>query len=184
VNASFDDIPRCIFLDSSALQTLQSYGEFIYDNVDIDPGDRIHRDLAGVAKLEAFRWIMQVAQRAPFQFALSDNSFHEVIRRGDASYLQWAYEVLDHWHASREETPSPFGGVEIAAMIDSNAYSYLGAGDRALLKDALLLGCDSFLTMENKLPRNGDHIQRTLGLRVFSPAGFWELLRPWAALFY
>jgi hypothetical protein len=32
LSATFDDIPRRIFLDSSALQALQSYGGFIYEN--------------------------------------------------------------------------------------------------------------------------------------------------------
>jgi hypothetical protein len=126
---------------------------------------------------------MQVAQRAPFQFALSDNSFLEVTARGDAHYLQWAYDVLDHWHTCLEEAPSPAVDLKTAAMIDTRSYNYLGTGDRALLKDALLLGCDSFLTMENNLPKNADHIRSTLGIRVLSPLDMWELLRPWAALF-
>jgi hypothetical protein len=183
MNATFDDIPQRIFLDSSVLQALQSYGGFIYENEALDSGDHIHQDPAGVDKLEALRSIMQVAERAPFEFALSDNSFLEVTQRGDPRYLQWAYDVLDHWLVCIEESRSPTGDAKIAALIDSESYNYLGAGDRALIKDALLLGCDSFLTMENKLPRNADHIRRTLGLRVLSPLDMWELLRPWAALF-
>jgi hypothetical protein len=61
-----------------------------------------------------------------------------------------------------------------AATIDTTSYNYLGNGDRALIKDALLLGCDSF-TMENKLPKNADHIQSTLGIRVLFPLDMWEL---------
>jgi hypothetical protein len=38
--------------------------------------------------------------------------------------------------------------------------------------------------MENKLPRNADHIRRMISIRVLSPLGMWEILRPWAALFY
>jgi hypothetical protein len=56
--------------------------------------------------------------------------------------------------------------------------------DRALLRDAVILQCDTFLTMENKLPRNADHVRRMIGIRVLSPIGMWEILRPWAALFY
>jgi hypothetical protein len=183
VDAAFEDIPHRIFLDSSTLQTLQSYGGFLYENEKIDAADRIHRDLAGIRKLTALRCIMQVAQRAPFQFALSDNSFLEVTRRGDPHYLQWAFDVMDHWRACLEEAPSPAVDLKIAATIDTGSYNYLGTGDRALLKDALLLGCDSFLTMENKLPKNADHIRGTLGIRVLSPFDMWKLLRPWAALF-
>ncbi len=183
MSAAFEDIPHRIFLDSSTLQTLQSYGGFLYENEELDAADRIHRDPVGIRKLTALRCIMQVAQRAPFQFALSDSSFLEVTRRGDAHYLQWAYDVLDHWRTCLEEVPSPAADLKIAAMIDKGSYNYLGTGDRALLKDALLLGCDSFLTMENKLPKNANHIRSTLGIRVLSPFDMWELLRPWAGLF-
>jgi hypothetical protein len=183
LSAAFDDIPRRIFLDSSALQALQSYGGFICENAALDAAARIHRDPTGVDKLTSLRCIMEVAQRAPFQFALSHNSFLEVTRRGDARYLQWAYDVLDHWRACLEEAPSPAVDLKIAATTDTSSYNYLGTGDRALIKDALLLGCDSFLTMENKLPKNADHIRSTLGIRVLSPLDMWELLRPWAALF-
>lgn len=44
MGSRFEDIPRRIFLDSSALQALQTYGEFIYENVELSPNDRIHRD--------------------------------------------------------------------------------------------------------------------------------------------
>ena len=115
---------------------------------------------------------------------LSENSFREVEARNDAQYLQWAYDVLDHWLTCLEESSQPLGSPEVAALLDSRAYGYLGSGDRALLKDALLLGCDSFLTMENRLPRNAAHIQASVGLRILSPIGMWLLLQPWAALFY
>jgi hypothetical protein len=68
VNSRLKDIPRRIFLDSSALQTLQTYGGFLYESEPLSPRDRIYRDPKGVAKLKALRWIMQVAERAPDPF--------------------------------------------------------------------------------------------------------------------
>jgi hypothetical protein len=183
MDARFEDIPQRIFLDSSSLQSLQTYGEFMYDNIDLEPTARILRDPQGAAKLEALRWIMQVAERAPFEFALSENSFREVRLRGDAGYLQWAYDVLDHWNACLEASGPPNPDPAALANIDSPAMGYLGAGDRALLKDAVLLDCDAFLTMENKLPKNTDHIRRMVNIRVLTPLGMWEILSPWAALF-
>lgn len=184
VNSRFKDIPRRIFLDSSVLQTLQTYGGFLYESEPLSPRDRIYRDPKGVAKLETLRWIMQVAERAPFQFALSNNSFIEVQRRGDTGYLQWAYDVLDHWLACLEESDEPRANPRaLDAIIHSPSFNYLGAGDRALIKDAVALECDAFLTMENKLPKAAAHIQKTLGIRVLSPIEMWEILKPWAALF-
>lgn len=179
----FEDIPRRIFLDSSALQALQDYGGFLYENETLTASDRIHRDPRGIAKLEALRFIIQVAERAPFEFALSSNSFVEVHGKGDSRYLQWAYDVLDHWLTCLEESGEPHGNPAALAAIDSNSYGYLGVGDRALLRDAIGLECDAFLTMENRLPKNAGHIERTLGVRVLSPIAMWECLQPWAALF-
>ena len=183
VNSTFEEVPRRIFLDSSALQTLQTYGGFLYENEPLPLGNCIRRDPQGVAKLDALRIIMQVAERAPFEFALSSNSFAEVHQRGDARYLRWAYDVLDHWLACLEASEQPQGDPQALAAIDSTSYDYLGSGDRALLKDALARECDAFLTMENKLPKCSEHIHKTLGIRVLSPVGMWEILRPWAALF-
>ena len=45
----FDKLPWRLFLDSSTLQALHSYGEFIYDGGSIDPKDRI--------------WLMPMVQR-------------------------------------------------------------------------------------------------------------------------
>lgn len=170
-------------MDSSTLQTFQKYGEFLYENEALSPEDCIHRDPKGTLKLEALRLIMQVAERAPFEFALSANSFVEVRRKGDSRYLQWAYDVLDHWLSCLDESEELCGSSTALTAINSNSYDYLGAGDRALLGDAIALGCDAFLTMENKLPKNARHIESTLGIRILSPIEMWECIRPWAALF-
>ena len=135
MHRGFEDMPRRIFLDSSALQALQSYGGFLYENEPLLADDRIHRDSKGVAKLDALRWIMLVAERAPFEFALSVNSFSEVKRRGDPGYLRWAYDVLDHWLACSEMSQGAGGDSAVVAKIDSASYNYLGAGDRALLRE-------------------------------------------------
>jgi len=183
MSSEFEDIPRRIFLDSSTLQSLQDYGGFLYENEPLAVTDPIHRDPKGIAKLEALRLIMQIAERAPFEFALSDNSFAEVYAKGDSRYLQWTYDVLDHWLACLEESGEPRTNPGPLAAINSSSYNYLGEGDRELLRDAIALECGAFLTMENKLPKNAGHIERTLGVRVLSPIELWECLQPWAALF-
>lgn len=177
------DMPQRIFLDSSTLQTLQNYGGFLYENEPICENDPIHRDRDGIAKLQALQSIMQIAERAPFEFALSENSFVEVKRRGDQAYLEWAYDVLDHWITCVDESGIPECSREALKCLDSSALGYLGNGDRALLRDAIMFGCDTFLTMENKLPKNSNHLRQSLGIFVESPCGVWARLRPWAALF-
>ncbi len=182
--SSFCELPRRIFLDSSTLQALQDYGSFIFEGEALPEVSRIRRDPWGLDKLEALRAIMFVNQRAMFEFALSENSIVEVSDKGDASYLSWAYDVLDHWLICIEES----GGLAptnetLLKKLDGGSFGYLGAKDCLLLKDALLFGCEAFLTMENRLPKNAAHIQRELGIRVLTPAQYWQLLRPWAKLY-
>lgn len=176
-------MPQRIFLDSSTLQTLQKYGGFLYENEPLWENDPIYRDRYGIAKLEALRSIMQIAERAPFEFALSENSFLEVERCGNWAYLQWAYDVLDHWRTCVEGSGIPECSQEKLKCLDSSVLGYLGKGDRALLRDAVMFGCDTFLTMENKLPKNSNHLRQSLGIFVESPCGVWARLSPWAALF-
>jgi hypothetical protein len=47
----------------------------------------------------------------------------------------------------------------------------------------VFLECDTFLTMENKLPKAADYLRRMLNIRALTPLGMWESLRSWAALF-
>lgn len=55
--------------------------------------------------------------------------------------------------------------------------------DWRLLRDALALDCDGFLTMERRLPTQAPVIARTTGLRVLRPTTYWSLLAPWARLY-
>lgn len=71
---TFENLPKRIFLDSSVLQTLQDYGEYIYDVGELEDEFRILRTPNGLRNLNVLRDIMIIAQRANFEFALSENS--------------------------------------------------------------------------------------------------------------
>lgn len=182
--STFYSLPRRIFLDSNVLQTLLDYGGFIWEGEALPDSAKVLNDRFGLVKLEALRAIMFVNQRAGFEFALSERSLDEVRDSGDPKYLQWAYDVLDHWQACVEES----GGlapadVSLIDKLDGRSFGYLSEKDRYLIKDAILLGCEAFLTFENKLASKGQHLEREVGLKVVTPAEYWELLRPWARLF-
>jgi hypothetical protein len=181
---AFESLPGRIFLDSSTLQTLQRYGEFIFENIEPAPGDRTWGMRGHFDEIDALRAIFQVNQRATFEFALSAHSFQEVVARRDPTYLRWAYDVLDHWQACLAESGFEGTGLARAVLLDHPSFGYLGAGDRQLLRDALELECNAFLTMERRLPQNADHLQRQLGIRVLRPTGLWSLLRPYAYLWW
>ena len=179
---SFDALPRRIFIDSCTVQTLRKCGEFIYDGGSITPGDVICRIPDGSDNVEALRAICQVTSRAMFQWIVSEASWREAAAKHDAGHLQWLFEIDNYWRAFLGETGPSRESRALAARLDEPKFGYLGAGDRVLLQEAILLRCDSFLTMERKLPKNAAHIERELGIRVLTPMTYWEMLRPWAAL--
>jgi hypothetical protein len=184
---AFAALPRRLFLDSSTLQNLLNYGEFIWENVEPPLNDRAHRAPGLLDELKALRAIFQVNERASFDMVLSDNSLQEVLDKGDSSYMRWALDVLSFWHDRIEEyRGQAFAGHggELASRLDSPRFGYLSGKDRILLRDALLLECDAFLTMDNKLAKNAEHVRRIVGLQLLRPSAFWALLQPWAALYY
>jgi len=185
----FEELPRRLFLDSSTLQRPESYGEFIYDGGSIDEHDRIWSVPGGVDEIEALRTIMFVGQRACFELVVSNNSFREVEDSGRVSYLMWAYEVLGYWdgllrnYADHGVAPFSGWGEEMARKLESAKFGYLSRKDGVLIRDAVTLECDAFLTMDTKLAKNGAHVERELGLRIMTPSAYWKLLQPWAALY-
>ncbi len=63
------------------------------------------------------------------------------------------------------------GSPETAMLLDGGEFGRISLKDRRLLQDALILGCDAFLTMERerKLPAVADQVLRATGLRILRP---------------
>lgn len=182
-------IPARVFLDSSILQTLQDYGEYIYDGAEIDDNDRIWSIPGGMENVDALRKIILVGGRSSLEFAVSSNSLREVADRKRYDYLQWALEMMQYWQgclSAYEAGIEPLSGrgKALAARLDGTQFCYLGAKDAKLVRDAVLLECDVFLTMERKLPKNAAHLKRELGIEVLQPISYWRLLSPWIPLLY
>jgi hypothetical protein len=181
---AFEGLRRRIFLDSCTLQGLRDYGGFIWESEPIDEDDKLHAVNQGYANVYALREIFLVNQRALFEWVVSEASLVEAGDKRDPGHLQWAYDVLDHTLACLQTSGGPTVESQAAAKrLQERRFGYLSEKDRLLIQDALLLRCDGFLTMEQRLPRNADHIQREVGLRVLTPVQYWELLKPWAALY-
>lgn len=170
-------VPVRIFLDSNALQAIQDYGEAIFEHQDFILRGRSGADREDV---EALGGIFLFVERGAFELALSANSLQEVAARADPGYLQWAFDVLDHWESCVRESKDPFAGSgrERVRLVDTNRFGYLSTKDAALIRDAVLLECDTFLTLDRKLARNADHMSRELGLEVLRPPELYEVLRP------
>jgi hypothetical protein len=170
--------PLRIFLDTNTLQCLQEYGDCIFEH---DPFvQRRARSGASEEDIYALEGIALFIARNAFEFALSKNSLREVRDSGDRRYLQWAFDVLDHWQACIDGRTSPFSGLgrELAERFEEKQFNQYSEKDRALLRDAVALECDTFLTIERRLPKNWKHLARTFGIQIVRPPELFEWLRP------
>jgi hypothetical protein len=179
---SFESLPRRIFLDSCTAQTLRQYGGYIYEGEPIPDSDRIHRVPEGIANVEALRNIFLVNERAQFEWIVSHASMQEAYDKGEPGHMQWLWDIADHSQVCLESDGPTAESEALSARLDEPKFGYLSQKDRLLVRDAIILRCEAFLTVERRLPRNAPHIDRELGIRVLTPIVHWEMLRPWAAL--
>lgn len=181
--ASFESLPRRLFLDSSTLQTLQTFGGVVFEWEPLLESRA--SDVPGLRdNLGALAWIFAINERAMFDFVVSRRTLAEVSAKRDASYSLWALDVYDHWQTRLRER----GGLhrparEGTTVFDDPTLGYLSESDRRLLADAVDYECDAFLTMERRLTMNAAHTEAVSGVRILRPTEFWDLLRPWAALY-
>ncbi len=170
-------VPMRLFLDSNTQQALVDYSETVFEHEPCRPYGRSGADPQDV---EALRGIFAVATRAHFELVVTENSMLEAAAATDASYLRYTQEVAAHWAACTAFDPSRFdgSGAERVRPLDEGRCNYLSKADGRLIRDAVLLECDTFLTLEKRLARNADHLSRALGIEVLRPPDLWAVLRP------
>jgi hypothetical protein len=178
----FEDLPQRIFLDSCTAQTLRDYDGYIYEGEPIPAGNRIHRVRDGMANVEALRDIFLVNERAQFEWIVSRASLEEAHAKRDPGHMQWLWDIADHSEVCLDDDGPTAESEALATQLDGNEIGYFSVKDRRLIQQAIILRCEAFLTVERKLPENAGAIQKALGIRILTPITYWNMLRPWAAL--
>jgi hypothetical protein len=178
----FESLPRRIFLDSCTAQTLRDYDGYIYEGEPLPESDRIRRIPDGLANIEALRDIFLINERALFEWIVSSASMQEARDKRDPGHMRWLWDIADHSEICLEGDGPTKESTVRASRLDESKFGYLSKKDKLLLREALLLRCDAFLTVERRLPRNAAHIERELNILVLTPITHWNMLRPSAAL--
>ena len=119
----------------------------------------------------------------PFEVVVSRNSFEEVASAGRSRYTSYLLELADCWDSiANAYGRSPFtgSGVVRAGLLEDTCFAYLSAKDHALLADACIMECDTFLTVDRRLASSAEHLNRKLDISVETPVTLVKRLQPWA----
>lgn len=193
---SFDELPRRLLLDTCILNRLYDEGYYIWEGE--LPDNLAENEID--AESRALRNIFSINERASFQFVVSPLSIAEVANVQDfhdrERRLHWVLDVLDHWLIMLDEVldrKNQGGSVRHRFKLNSELQqlesTLMGIQDfkrdpfdRLLLIQHKMANCDSFLTIdEDTIWRHRKELL-SMGIHVLRPSEFWELLRPYSAL--
>ncbi len=193
---SFLSLPGRLLLDTCILNLLQDEGGYIFEGE--LPNGCDEKDVP--LDLRALRLIFTVNQRASFQFVVSPITFAELANERDMPRSQrrvsWALDVLDVWLIMLEETGDRVakGGTvrhrfkltkelqELEERLMQIADFRCDPLDRLLMLQYKMGNCDAFLTSDrNTIWRHQTRLAKE-GIQVLTPSEFWDLLKPYAAI--
>jgi hypothetical protein len=96
--------------------------------------------------------------------------------------MRWLWDIADNSEVCLEDDGPTAESEMLASRLDEAKFGYLSQKDKLLLRQAIILRCEAFLTVERRLSSNAAHIERELEIRILTPITYRDLLRPWAAL--
>lgn len=176
-----------LFFDTDIIQNLNSFGEFIFDNyLPDDKFMRIKQKFGSrmVLELDALRQIVFVLQRGSLPVAISVESLRELLKTLNQSkrneLVNWSLELLEWWEINRKYMKSPnVDELEKARkLIMSGKLDFLrDFGDRLLIAEALILGCDTFLTFDRRTILIHKKELTKVGIDALSPREFVDKYR-------
>lgn len=184
------------FLDTNVVQSLHTFGEFIFDGyLSPESGERLSnlcacskRRPCMVEDIHALRDLAMLAQRSGWPLAVSSTSAVELgaVQNQDKrnDLLSWWGELEDYFWENYEGSLSDESGSAYSEITHFThlqrhwLYEYLhtlpDSNDRLLIVDALELGCNVFLTMDYKtIWAHRDAIRR-IGIHVMRPSEFLQ----------
>ncbi len=182
-----EDIPKRVFLDTTSLNFILEYGEEIFDGTPFSKelNDRIREDI------DAFHNIFLSGQRATWELAISPFTYKEIIKTNNSEkkhYLDnWFMNVWDYWLniiKANNNLPSFMEAEEAKIkLLSSGILDILpDIEDRILLSDAIVYRCDCFCTRDwHTILKHRDRLE-TLPLKIIAPSEWWNLVKPFAAL--
>jgi hypothetical protein len=191
-----DDLPRRLLLDTCVINRIFDEGAYIFEG-ELPDGFDGQED----PNNEALRGIFAVNVRAQFELLVSPLSVSEVANIQDFSdrqvRLRWLLEMLDHWLIMLDERQARVtqgGTVRHRFKLTPDLQAFETAlmeipdfrrdpFDRLLLVQYRMGACQAFITTDRDTIWRRRASLQELGVLVLTPAEYWQMMLPWAALF-
>lgn len=186
LSANSNRVPRRIFLDTCTFQAISDCGGFIFDAddfpvpTDYPPGrcpQVVSRPDAREI-LEPLRWVFRFNERAHFDWIVSERSMREVDAGGNRRRSTYVRDIADHSIVCLSDNPPSEDAARAAINLAGPRLGFVSQKDKALLVEAAALGCDTFLTIERRLPRVTKMLLKMAPLWIETPASLWAILGP------
>ena len=183
----FEDIPGRVFLDTSSLNFILEFGEYICDG--ITSPNSLSRHV--IEDINAFYNIFLTGKRASWQLAISPFTYKEVKGTQDATkryYLEnWFVEVWHYWLNILEEDSNLPSFIEAECirinLLSSGVLDVLpDLEDRMLLCDAIIYRCECFCTRDWRTILKYRGQLKSLPIKIIRPSEWWNLIKPYAGL--
>jgi hypothetical protein len=130
----------------------------------------------GQGTLEYLRRIFLFDERAHFDWIVTPASALEIDAGRDSHRSRYLRDVMEHSEACLNEAPPGDLSVEMVKFITGRSCGYLCSKDRALLSEAATLECDTFLTIEKRLPGVSHLVLQQVPLWITTPEDLWNKL--------
>jgi len=110
-----------------------------------------------------------LGKRAMFEWIVSRGSMEEAQAKRDDGHMQWLWDIADYSEACLESGGPTAESEALGERLSEPKFGYLSLADRRLIREAVILRCEAFLTVERRLPNNAAHLERELGIRILTP---------------
>jgi hypothetical protein len=179
-----EEIPLKVLLDTSVVQNLLTFGEYVYDNYLSEKLSIKLNRLSDELKndIDTLRYIFGPTLRSPVIPIISTLSLCELGMTFDEekrqSLLRWGFDLLDYSISAAGYDSNPISPEQtIFSDFLPNKI------DRLLLGECRRAKCQAFITMDYRtILRFRNRIKNEARVNVYSPSEWWSLLLPWWSL--
>ena len=178
------DLPLRVFLDTTVVQNIMTFGEYIYDNYLSEELEAKLDKLSGKMKkdIEALRMIFGPVARSPLELLVSSLSLYELSKTGEPIKKEqlrvWCFELLEYDMEALGHSLKSLGPDQELLGSDYLPHKI----DRLLIGECKRSGCKAFITTDYEtILKHKKRLQKE-GIDALSPSELWSLLQPWWSL--